>query len=240
MITPEVVVVAENLSYAYGQRPALADVSFTLNRGEVLGLLGPNGAGKSTCLRILTGWLAPLTGRVSIAGCDVARDGREARSRLGYVPEDAALYPYLTVSEFLRVFARLKQVGDVTSECERVIERLALDEVRQRAIAKLSRGFRQRVAIAQALLGSPDLIILDEPANGLDPWQIIELRNLIRDLARTHAVLVSSHVLAEIEQVASRVLILLKGQSLGTHPIDGATPGALERLFLRLTGEVRA
>lgn len=242
MSVPAPIVVADDLTCDYGPRRALDGVTFSIARGEVLGLLGPNGAGKSTCLRLLTGYLVPARGRASIAGYDVLADGFEARRRLGYVPEDALLYPHLTVNEFLRLFARLKgcRGGGVTTACDEVVARLALGDVRHLAIGKLSRGYRQRVTIAQALLGAPEFLIFDEPSHGLDPWQVIDLRELIRELATEHAVLVTSHVLSEIERVATRALILLKGRSCGIHAIDAARPGELELLFMRVTGGERA
>jgi ABC-2 type transport system ATP-binding protein len=232
-------VVADNLSYAYGRRTALAEVSFSLAAGDVMGLLGPNGAGKSTCLRLLTGYLIPRGGSVRIDGFDVHDhyQGADARARLGYAAEDATLYPYLSVRECLNLFGRLKGLrgAALASQCEHVIERLALGAVRELAIAKLSRGYRQRVNLAQALLGAPPFVILDEPTNGLDPWQVMELRQSIAGLASTHAVLVTSHVLGEIERIAQRVLILTQGRSRGIYAVDPNAPGALERLFLELT-----
>ena len=231
------VLVAHDLTYDYGRHRALDGVGFELARGEVLGLLGPNGAGKSTCLRLLTGYLTPTRGYATLAGFDVTRDGPQARTHLGYVPEDPLLYPHLTVDELLRLFARLKALPAATQgdECDRVAQRLALNAVRKRAAGKLSRGFRQRVAIALALLGGPDLLILDEPTNGLDPWQVIELRELILQLATEHAIIVTSHVLSEIERVAQRALFLRDGRLLGSYLIQRDQPGDLERQFLALT-----
>ncbi len=231
------VLVAHDLTYDYGRHRALDGLGFQLARGEVLGLLGPNGAGKSTCLRLLTGYLTPTRGYATLAGFDVTRNGPQARAHLGYVPEDPLLYPHLTVDELLRLFARLKALPTATlaAECERVAQRLALNEVRKRAAGKLSRGFRQRVAIALALLGGPDLLILDEPTNGLDPWQVIELRELILQLAAEHAIIVTSHVLSEIERVAARAIFLRDGRLLGSYTIQRDQPGDLERQFLALT-----
>ena len=231
------VLVAHDLTYDYERHRALDGLGFQLARGEVLGLLGPNGAGKSTCLRLLTGYLTPTRGYATLAGFDVTRNGPHARAHLGYVPEDPLLYPHLTVDELLRLFARLKALPTATlaAECERVAQRLALNEVRKRAAGKLSRGFRQRVALALALLGGPDLLILDEPTNGLDPWQVIELRELILQLAAEHAIIVTSHVLSEIERVAQRALFLRDGRLLGSYTIQRDQPGDLERQFLALT-----
>jgi ABC-2 type transport system ATP-binding protein len=231
------VLLAHDLTYDYGRHRALSGLSFELARGEVLGLLGPNGAGKSTCLRLLTGYLTPTRGYATLAGYDVTQDGPAARRHLGYVPEDPLLYPHLTVDELLRLFARLKACPSSTihDECDRVATRLALNEVRKRAAGKLSRGFRQRVAIALALLGAPDLLILDEPTTGLDPWQVIELRELVQQLAAEHAIIVTSHVLSEIERVAHRALFLREGRLLGSYVIARDQPGELERQFLAMT-----
>jgi ABC-2 type transport system ATP-binding protein len=233
---------AAGLCFDYGPRRVLDDVSFTLERGEVLGLLGPNGAGKSTCLRLVTGFLVPASGTVAIDGHDLARDGTAARRLLGFVPEDATLYPHLTVEETLLCFARLRGLDEpkARAEQERVLSRLALGDMRRRAVGKLSRGYRQRLAIALALQGSPPLLVLDEPTNGLDPWQILELRELIAELAPTHGILVTSHVLAEIERVATRALFLHHGRLLGSRVVRRDDPGALEREFLALTAPVHA
>ncbi|MCW5623694.1 MAG: ABC transporter ATP-binding protein [Burkholderiales bacterium] len=230
-----VVVRAENLSRWYGRRLAVDRVSFEVAQGEVVGLLGPNGSGKSTILRILTGYLKPSGGAASIAGHDVVDDSLEARRHVGYVPEDVPLYPHMRVQEFLRFMGRLRGVAEpaLPDAVEDAVGRLRLDKVRDLPIAKLSRGYRQRVAIAQALLNAPRLLVFDEPTNGLDPRQIIELRGLIRSLSAQHAIVITSHILAEIERTAHRALILLDGRLLGTHVMGSGE--ALEDVFLRLT-----
>jgi ABC-2 type transport system ATP-binding protein len=235
------VIRAAGLCFDYGRRRVLDDVSFTLERGEVLGLLGPNGAGKSTCLRLLTGYLTPTAGRSEICGFDVQLEGEAARRRLGFVPEDPTLYPHLTVDETLDFYARLKGLAatSVEAERERVCARLRLAPVRRMPVGRLSRGYRQRVALALGLLGTPPLLILDEPTNGLDPWQIIELRELIAELAPAQAVLVTSHVLTEIERVATRALVLQHGRLHGAVDIDPTRPGALEERFLAMTAPAR-
>lgn len=227
------VVVAEHLTKHYGRRLGVDDVSFEASAGEVLGLLGPNGSGKTTILRILSGYLNASSGRASVAGFDVIEQGLEARRRIGYVPEDVPLYANMRVDEFLAFMGRLK--GLDTEQLNRAVDtscaRLSLDAVRRLAIGKLSRGYRQRVMIAQALLNDPDLLILDEPTNGLDPRQIIEVRELIRSLSARHTILVTSHILSEIERVATRVAILLNGRLLAVRPLaQGASP----RLRLRV------
>ncbi len=224
------VICVERLTKHYGRRPAVQDVSFEVEPGQVLGLLGPNGSGKSTILRILTGYLAPTSGRARVAGHDVASHSLEVRRSIGYVAEDIPLYPHMTVDEFLRLMAGLKGVpaartpGAIDAACDR----LSLQPVRRLIIGKLSRGYRQRVAIAQALLAEPALLVLDEPTNGLDPAQIIEMRHLIGQLAQHHTIVVTSHVLTEIEQVATHVAILLAGRMLRTMPLTrGPATGRL-------------
>lgn len=223
MTTP--VIVAENLTKYYGSRLAVDGVSFDVRPNEVLGLLGPNGSGKSTILRILTGYLHPTSGTARVAGFDVISHGLEARGRIGYVPEDVPLYTNMRVIEFLEFMGRVRGVANdrLPKAVDAVIERLSLGRVRNLMVSKLSRGYRQRVAIAQALLGQPKLLILDEPTNGLDPRQIIEVRELIRSLASELSILVTSHILAEIERVAHRVAILLDGKLLSVQALGGSS-----------------
>ncbi len=224
------------MSKRYGARLAVDDVSFAVEAGEVMGLLGPNGSGKTTVLRLLTGYLHPSSGTARIAGFDVVEAGLAARRYVGYVPEDVPLYSHMRVDEFLAFMGRLKGLvgrplrDGVASVCQR----LHLSQVRSTAIGKLSRGYRQRVAIAQALLNNPPLLLLDEPTNGLDPRQIIEMRELIRALAATHTILVTSHILSEIEKIAHRVAILLDGRLRGVHALGGHE--AEQRLRLTIRG----
>jgi ABC-2 type transport system ATP-binding protein len=229
-------VVVDRLVKRYGPRFAVRDVSFAIEEGEVIGLLGPNGSGKSTILRVLAGYLPPSAGNVRIAGIDVAADSLAARRRVGYVPEDAPLYDGLRVVEFLRFMAAIKGVGGraARSAVNMAAERLELGPVLGMPIGKLSRGYRQRVAIAQALVNDPPLLILDEPTNALDAYQVIAVRALIRSLAGRRTVLVASHVLTEIERVASRVMILLDGRLLTTDAMREA--GHARQLRLRLGG----
>lgn len=229
------VIAAENLTKYYGARLAVDRVSFEVAPNEVMGLLGPNGSGKSTILRILTGYLRPTSGNARIAGFDIISQGLEARRQLGYVPEDVPLYSQMRVSEFLEFMARVRGLNParLPAAVGQVTERLSLGQVRNLLIAKLSRGYRQRVAIAQALLGEPKLLILDEPTNGLDPRQIIEVRELIRTLSHELSILVTSHILTEIERVAHRVAILLDGKLLTVHTL-GAAGGT--RFRIRLHG----
>src|SRR2546422_2957724 len=188
-----------------------------------MGLLGPNGSGKPTILRMLTGYLRPSAGTASVSGLDVVDEPLEVRKRIGYVPEDVPLYDWMRVREFLPFMASVKGLPRraVPTAVSSVIERLALGGVVRLPIGKLSRGFRQRAAVAQALLNDPDVLILDEPTNGLDPRQIIEMRELIRSLAGTRTLLITSHILGEIPKGADRVAILLGGPLLATHSLPG-------------------
>jgi len=231
------VISVEQLTKWYGPRLAVDRVSLEVDAGEVMGLLGPNGSGKTTILRILAGYLRPSAGFARIVGLDVVNDALAARARVGYVPEDVPLYSWMGVREFLAFMARLKGLAGeaMTRAVDAGVERLALGDVQRLLIGKLSRGYRQRVAIAQALLGNPDLLILDEPTNGLDPRQIIEMRGHIRALAGERTVLVTSHILGEIERVADRVAILLGGRLLGVHALGAGDLG--RRFRLRVRGE---
>ena len=203
-----------HLSKKYGSHPAIHDLSFSVADGQVYGLLGPNGAGKSTIMNILTSYLAPTSGEVKVAGFSLPEQAQQAKACVGYLPEQPPLYPEMTVQEYLNFAAELKGVKKAqrAEQVQRAARRTGLEPVLPRLIRSLSKGYRQRVGIAQALLGSPKLIILDEPTVGLDPAQVIEIRKLIRELGQTHTVILSSHILSEVQAVCSRVLILAKGQ----------------------------
>jgi len=222
------------VSKRYGSTVALASLDLEINRGEVFGLLGPNGSGKTTFIRLLAGYLLPTSGRLEICGCDAVEQSLQARRMIGYVPEAAPVYGYMRVREFLAFMARLRGMTGraVADAVDRVIAALALQAVADRPTGTLSRGFRQRTAIAQALVHDPEFLILDEPANGLDPRQIIEVRDLIRGLAGRHTVLMSSHVLGEVAKTADRVGVLLDGQLRGVRAMAD-TPD-LEAWFLSL------
>ena len=202
-----------HLSKKYGTHPAIEDLSFTVGDGQIFGLLGPNGAGKSTIMNILTGYLAPTSGEVKVAGFSLPEQTQQAKACVGYLPEQPPLYPEMTVEEYLLFAAELKGVkrADRKEQVRKAAHRTGLDNVMPRLIRSLSKGYRQRVGIAQALLGAPQLIILDEPTVGLDPAQVIEIRRLIQELGKTHTVILSSHILSEVQAVCSQVLILSKG-----------------------------
>lgn len=229
------IVAIEGVSKLYGRVAAVRDVTLHVRRGEVLGLLGPNGSGKTTLLRMLTGYLSPTSGRLSVAGYDTERQRMEARRHIGYVPESLPLYSHMRVGEFLRFMARLRGLASAAAEAAitEVALQVALSDRLSAPIRTLSRGYRQRVAIGQALVHRPDILVLDEPTNGLDPRQIIETRNFIRGLAGQRTVVMSSHILGEVEKIADRVAILLQGRLLSVQAMAD-TPD-LEALFLSLT-----
>jgi ABC-2 type transport system ATP-binding protein len=220
----------EHLSKVYGSTPAITDVTFSVEPGEILGFLGPNGAGKTTTMRILAGYLPATKGTARIAGYDVHENSLAVRQRIGYLPETPPLYPEMTVEGFLHFVARIKGVpaGDRTAKVKAAIERCNLQEKQRVIIRKLSKGYRQRVGIAQAIVHDPPAIILDEPTVGLDPRQIIEVRNLIKNLAGTHTIILSTHILPEVSMTCSRVAIINRGKVVATN-----TP---ENLMTQLTG----
>ena len=202
-----------NLTKRFAGRTAVADISFTVARGEIVGLLGPNGAGKSTTMRILAGFLPASSGTVRVGGFDVFRESEEVRRRIGYMPENNPLHPEMRVREYLKFRARLKGLSfrQSRSRVDVVMEQFGLTDVNRRIIGQLSKGYRQRVGLADALVHEPELIILDEPTIGLDPQQIRTVRELIKGLATKHTVLISTHILPEVEMMCHRVLILLNG-----------------------------
>jgi ABC-2 type transport system ATP-binding protein len=203
-----------DLSKSYGPIEALRNISFHVAAGEVVGLLGPNGAGKSTAIKILTGYLQPDSGTVQIDGLDVLTHAREVQARIGYLPENAPLYPELTVQAYLRMIADLREIPreEQPARLSEAIYATGLSEHLTRPIGQLSKGFRQRVGLAQAIVHRPKLLIFDEPTVGLDPTQIVEIRNLIKRLARTSTILFSSHILSEVEAVCNRVIIIMNGE----------------------------
>lgn len=212
----------EGLRKSYGSIEALRGISFSVAEGSVVGFLGPNGAGKSTTLRIMSGFLAASAGRVSIAGFDVVEQRRQALTKLGYMPETSPLYPEMRVSEYLRFRAELKGVTrrKRKTEVDRVLGDARVRDMAGVSIGHLSKGYRQRVGLADALLGSPPLLILDEPTAGLDPNQIREVRSLIRSLADGHTVLISTHILSEVEMTCDEALVISKGKLVASGPLD--------------------
>jgi len=217
------VIQIRNLVKTFGKIKAVDDLSFDVNEGEIVGLLGPNGAGKTTAMRILTGFLTPSAGTVRIDGLDMLRYARKIQSRLGYLPEDVPLYKDMAVESFLNFVARMKGVGfgSKRKAIQEVVELCKLGDVRKRVIGKLSKGFRQRVGLAQALIGKPKILVLDEPTSGLDPKQINEIRQLIRELKGEKTVLISTHILPEASAVSDRVLIINKGKLVATgSPVE--------------------
>ena len=210
----EVLITAEHLTRFFGHTCAVKDVSFRLAKGEVLGFLGPNGAGKTTTMRMLTGNLAPSAGRIRVAGIDLLDNPKQAKARIGYLPEQPPLYRELTVQEYLRYCAHLNRVPgrELSRAVDQAQARCGLTEVRRRLIGNLSKGFQQRVGIAQAILHNPAVVILDEPTVGLDPIQIREIRALIRELGENHGIILSTHILPEIQATCSRVQIIHRGQ----------------------------
>jgi ABC-2 type transport system ATP-binding protein len=210
----EVLIAAHHLTRFYGHNCVVRDVSFQLTKGEVLGFLGPNGAGKSTTMRMLTGNLAPSAGRIRVAGIDLLDAPRQAKARIGYLPEQPPLYRELTVTEYLRYCAHLHRVPgrEVSRAVDRAQARCGLTEMRRRLIGNLSKGYQQRVGIAQAILHDPAVVILDEPTVGLDPIQIREIRDLIRELGENHGIILSTHILPEVQTICSRVQIIHRGR----------------------------
>ena len=228
-----------HLSKSYGSRPAVQDLSFTVPDGQIYGLLGPNGAGKSTIMNILTGYLSATSGQVTVAGHPLPEEADAAKACVGYLPEQPPLYPEVTVQEYLTFAAELKGVkkAERKEQVCRAARRTGLEAVLPRLIRSLSKGYKQRVGIAQALLGSPRLIILDEPTVGLDPAQVIEIRKLIRELGRAHTVILSSHILSEVQAVCQQILILSKGHLAAAGSLEELTADgkSLEEVFLELT-----
>ena len=230
----------EQLSKAYGPIKAIEDVSFVVEKGEILGFLGPNGAGKSTTMRILTCFMPPTSGTARIAGYDIFKESLQVRRRIGYVPENAPLYTDMPVVSFLKFAAevkglsrreRLRQVGQVMDDC-------GIKDVQHRYIGKLSKGYRQRVALAQALLGNPEVLILDEPTIGLDPRQIIEIRQLIKGLAGQKTVILSTHILPEVSMACQRVIIINRGRLVAVDTPENLTTKlqTSSRLLVRVEG----
>ncbi len=230
---------AEKVSKIYGDFIAVNDISFEVRKGTVAAFLGPNGAGKSTTMKMLTGYLAPTSGQVELLGMRPgSREHRiELARRLGYLPENGPLYLDMTPRELLEFYARVRKLGAVDRAIDRVVEQCDIKEVLQKPISKLSKGFRQRVGMAQALLSDPEVLILDEPTSGLDPLQIREVRKLIRELGRQKTILLSTHILQEVEAVADTVVMIYEGRLVYDGTVAAlAAEGGVERRFYELAG----
>lgn len=233
---------AQGVTKYFGDIKALDLVSFILKKGEVVGFLGPNGAGKTTTMRILTGFLPPSHGICRIAGYDMSTHALEARKKLGYLPESAALYFDMEVSEYLRTFGSLRKIPrlELSKRLKAVVDQCGLKSALGKKISTLSKGYRQRTGLAQALLHDPEILILDEPTVGLDPNQISEIRELIHNLGQDKTILLSTHILSEVEQICTRVIIISEGKIVGQgnhRDLIAQTPGALtlEDVFKKLT-----
>lgn len=218
----------EGLTKDYGKRRAIDNISFTAEKGEVVGFLGPNGAGKTTTMRILSGYMPPTSGFARIGGFDVIKNSLDVRRLVGYLPETVPLYNEMTVYSYLKYMADLRHLPDGDDKVEKALARVHMEDRASGYISNLSKGMRQRIGLAQALLHSPDVLILDEPTIGLDPAQIIEVRNLIREIGKEKTVLLSTHILSEAQQICNRVLMINKGKIVVED-----TP---EHLQLRLSG----
>ena len=232
----------EHVSKVYGERKAVDDITFKVEKGEVLGFLGPNGAGKTTTMRILTCYMPATEGTARIAGYDVFEKSLEVRRRIGYMPENPPVYPDMTVDSYLHFVARIKGTPSALrkKQVDEAVEKCGLGDVEKRIIGRLSKGYRQRVGIAQALLNNPEVLILDEPTSGLDPKQINEVRTLIKSLAGAHTIILSTHILPEVSMTCSRVVIINKGKVAAMDTPEGLAnqmKGA-ERISLTVAGPV--
>ncbi len=230
-----------DLTKYYGQKRAISNVSFKVKKGEILGMLGPNAAGKTTAMRILTCYMPPTAGSATVGGYDIFDQSMQVRQITGYLPENPPLYTELTVKDYLMFVAKIKGVekDKTKAEIDTVIEKASIGEVRNRVIGKLSKGFKQRVGLAQCLLNNPQVVILDEPTVGLDPKQIIEIRELIKNLKGDHTVILSSHILPEVEQTCERVVIISEGEVVAEDTPENLTARMKggERVLLELEGD---
>lgn len=227
----------KHLTKKYGPNTAVNDISFTVEKGRIYGFLGPNGAGKSTTMNIICGCLSATEGEILIDGIDIYDQPLAARRKVGYLPEIPPLYTDMTPREYLRFIARAKKVGDVESAVDKVVERTNLRTVQDRLIRNLSKGYKQRVGIAQAILGDPEVIVLDEPTVGLDPLQIIEIRNLIRELGKDHTVILSSHILPEISAVCDYVIVISHGQIVASDTLENINRTFSETEIITVEGK---
>ncbi|MDE6539281.1 MAG: ABC transporter ATP-binding protein [Ruminococcus sp.] len=230
----------ENLTKFYGNNRAVNNISFTINDNEILGFLGPNGAGKSTTMNMIAGYLPMSGGTVTISGTDISKDPVKAKAKIGYLPQDPPVYPDMRVKEYMSFCAGLKRIphSKKKDEIKRVMELLSITDVKDKLIKNLSGGYKRRVGFAQAILGNPDFIILDEPTVGLDPNQVIEVRNIIKDLRKSHSVIFSSHILSEVSEVCDRVVIINKGDIRAIDTIENLEKsfGATSVLHIKVNG----
>ncbi len=235
---------AIDLTKSYGRHLAVNKINFEIGKGEIIGFLGPNGAGKSTTMNMITGYIAPSDGKILIDGDDILDDPEKTRRKIGYLPEQPPLYMDMTVSEYLNFAGRLKLVErtQLKQDLEKICDLVKIGDVRKRLIRNLSKGYKQRVGLAQSLLGNPQLLILDEPTVGLDPKQIIEIRNLIKSLSQDHTIVLSSHILPEISAVCDRVLIISKGEIVASDTAENLAQNlaGMHQLHMRIKGEEQA
>lgn len=229
----------KNITKKYGNFTAVENINFTVNDGEIVGLLGPNGAGKSTTMNMITGFIEPTEGEIIVNGNNISKKPKKAKMQIGYMPENVPLYTDLTVKEFVSYMAELKLVekNRRKEEIEKVIKETGLQEVQNKLIRNLSRGYKQRVSMAGALVGSPEILILDEPTVGLDPKQIIEIRNLIKKLGKKHTVILSSHILPEVSQICEKVIIINKGKIVAIDTPENLEEKTREKNILYVTVE---
>jgi ABC-2 type transport system ATP-binding protein len=215
----------EGLTKRYARNVAVDNISFEVEKGQIVGFLGPNGAGKTTTMRVLTCFLPPTTGTANVAGYDVIEQPIEVKKRIGYLPETPPVYPEMEVSEYLNFVGRLKGISsaDIARRVDDVVGRCAVGDVRNKLIGKLSKGYKQRVGLAQAIIHNPDVLILDEPTSGLDPKQIIEIRELLRQLAGEHTIILSTHILSEVEHSCERVIIISQGKLVAIDSVANLT-----------------
>src|SRR5580700_3747844 len=215
----------EGLTKRYARKVAVDNISFEVEKGQIVGFLGPNGAGKTTTMRVLTCFLPPTAGTASVAGFDVIENPMEVKRHIGYLPETPPVYPEMEVDEYLSFVGRLKGIssGDIRRRVDEVTGRCAIGDVRKKLIGKLSKGYRQRVGLAQAIIHNPDVLILDEPTSGLDPKQIIEIRELLKSLAPDHTIILSTHILSEVEHSCERVIIISQGKLVAIDSVANLT-----------------
>ncbi len=234
-----VLIEVKNVTKKYGSVTAVDNISFTVKDGEVIGFLGPNGAGKSTTMNMITGFIEPTEGSIIVNGDDISKKAKKAKRQIGYMPENVPIYYELTVKEFIKYMAELKKMPrkQRKEDIEKVLKQTGLEEVQNKLIKNLSRGYKQRVSLAGALIGNPEVLILDEPTVGLDPKQIIEIRNLIKELGKEHTVILSTHILPEVSQICEKVIIINEGKIIAIDTPEHLEEKTKEENVLLLTVE---